>query len=88
MLHLQINVPPFRDQGSTQPGGGVAGEASKTLITDFFTDADGWRHLEYAALNGPGSSAIVYPAASGQDCWEFDYRLDSRVGRSRILLPW
>ncbi len=76
---LQINVPPFRDQGRAQPGGGVAGEASQTLITDFFTDSDGWRHLEYAALSGPGTSAILYRATGGDDCWEFEYRVDRGV---------
>ncbi len=73
---LQINVPPFRDQGTSQPNGGVAGEASRTLITDFYTDKDGWRHVEYAALTGQGTSAILYRAASGDDCWEFEYRTD------------
>ena len=76
---LQINVPPFRNQGTAQPGGGVIGEASRTLITDFYTDAAGWRHVEYAALNGQGTSAILYRAASGNDCWEFDYRTDRNV---------
>jgi YHYH protein len=74
---LQINVPPFRNQGVAQPGGGVAGEASKTLITDFYLDDKGWRHLEYAALSGNGTSAILYKATEkGQDCWDFEYRVE------------
>ncbi len=76
-LSLQINVPPFRNQGAAQPGGGIAGEASKTLITDFYLDDKGWRHLEYAALSGSGTSAIVYRASpKGNDCWDFEYRLE------------
>ncbi len=76
-LNLQINVPPFRDQGSTQPGGAIAGEESRTLITDFYKDEKGWQHLEYMALSGKGTSAILYKAsAKGDDCWDFEYRIE------------
>lgn len=75
---LQINVPPFRDQGGAQPGGGVAGEASTTLITAFYNDEKGWRHLEYRAIRGTGTSAILYKASDkGSDCWDFEYRLQA-----------
>lgn len=77
---LQINVPPFRSQGASQPGGGVIGEASHTHITDFYKDHDGWWHVEYDAINGKGkdkgSSAILFKSASGNDCWQFEYRSD------------
>ena len=74
---LRIEPRPLagRDQGSINPLGGAVGEPLTTRVTDFYLDDDGWWHLEYVSQSSSGVSATLFrAAASGEDCWDFEFR--------------
>jgi len=77
---LRIEPRPMngRDQGSKGPYGGQVGESTETLVTDYYIDSDGWRHMEHVGFSGTGTSAVlVRKSAQSGDCWDFDFREDA-----------
>jgi len=77
----RIEPRPMRgqEQGSVSPlGSGELGEPVETRITGFYQDESGWYHLEFDALSGSGTSAVLYRESSdSKDCWDFDYRVNA-----------
>lgn len=74
-LSLQIEPRPFRNQGDPAPYGGRVGEASATLVTDYYVDDEGWHHLEHQSFDGSGTSATLFRASDqGNNCWDFEFR--------------
>ncbi|MCC2112879.1 MAG: YHYH protein, partial [Hyphomicrobiales bacterium] len=54
-----------RRQRTPSPLGiGQVGEAVRTLITDFSLGADGWYRMEFEALSGSGTGAVLFRRAS------------------------
>ncbi|NKB65624.1 MAG: YHYH protein [Candidatus Latescibacteria bacterium] len=74
----QIEPRPMRPQGADAPYGGQVGEATTTLVTDWFVDEEGWYVLQHQAFTGQGTSAVHYRQTDG-DCWEFDFRAEAQV---------
>ncbi len=76
---LQIEPRSMRRQGTAAPYGGLVGEPTQTLVTDWYVDDEGWMHLVHTSFDGQGTSAVLYRQAAGDDCWEFDFREDADI---------
>lgn len=79
---LQIEPRPLngRAQGTANSYGGSYGEPTHTLMTDYYTDNEGWTHLEHNSFSGSGTSAVVFrPSDQGNDCWDFQFRKDANI---------
>jgi len=75
---LRIEPRPFRNQGDSAPYGGRIGEASETLVTDYYVDENGWRHLEHQSFEDSGMSATLFRESdTGSNCWDFEFRANS-----------
>jgi hypothetical protein len=82
----QIEPRPLagREQGTVAPYGGFYGEPMETLITSFYTDSEGWTHLEHVAFpssnSSTGTSAMLFRASElGENCWDIDARVDANI---------
>jgi hypothetical protein len=79
---LAIEPRPLRgrDQRRASPlGRGQLGEPVRTLITNYYVDKTGWHHLEFKALAGTGTGAVLYRRSNRVgDCWDFEHRPDMR----------
>ena len=76
-LQIEPGVLTGRKQGQSNPYGGKFGEASTTVVTDFYVDSDQKYHFEHQNFDDSGTSSVIYFLIDkDNNCWEFEYRND------------
>ena len=79
-LQIEPGVLKERRQGQSNSYGGKFGEASTTVVTDFYVDADQKYHFEHQSFDGLRTSSVIYFLIDrDKDCWEFEYRNDRNL---------